>query len=157
MATSAVNTVGRIESGGIASIAPWLSRLVAIPPTLIMALIGIRFITNPVHGVAATGVALSTPEAVTDTRVIGALALTIAGVLARLVVSRKRLRTAHIIVVALMGLILAVRMFGFTVDGTTLAMGGQKVKFTGEVVFLTLNTIAFSLQTYLSKRTAGQQ
>jgi len=157
MATSAVNTVHRIESGGIASIASWLSRLVTIPPTLTMALIGIRFIGNPVHGIAATGVTLSTPEAVTDTRVIGALALTIAGVLVSLVVSRRRLRVAHATVVGLMALILAVRIFGFSVDGTTLAMGGQKLKFTGEVVFLTLNTLAFSLQSYLSKRTGGQR
>lgn len=157
MVTSAVKPVGRIESGGITSIASWFSRLVTIPPTLIMGLIGLRFIANPAHGVAATGVTLSTPEAITDTRVIGALALTIAGVLASLLVSRRRLRAAHATVIGLMALILAVRIFGFTVDGTTLAMGGQKFKFTGEVVFLTLNTMAFSLQSYLSKRTGGQQ
>jgi hypothetical protein len=157
MATGAVNAVGQIESGGIASIAPWLSRLVTIPPALIMILIGVRFITDPVHGVAGTGVSLSTPEAVTDTRVIGALALTIAGVLASMLVSRRRLRAAHALVVGLMALILAIRMFGFSVDGTTLAMGGQKVKFTVEVVFLVLNTLAFSLQSYVSKRIGGRR
>src|SRR5262249_1415170 len=122
-----------------------------------MALIGVRFISNPVHGVAATGVTLNTPEAVTDTRVIGALALTIAGILASLVVSRRRLRTAHAVVLGLMALILAVRIFGFAVDGTTLAMGGQRYKFTGELVFLTLNALAFSMQTYLSRRMGGRQ
>jgi len=157
MATSVVKTVGRIESGGIGAIAPWLRWLATIPPTLIMALIGIRFISDPIHGVAATGVTLSTPEAITDTRVIGALALTIAGILASLVVSRGRQRTAHAVVVGLMALILAVRVFGFAVDGTTLAMGGQKSKFTGELIFLTLNTLAFSMQTYRSKRTGGRQ
>jgi hypothetical protein len=154
---SAVNTVQRIKGGRIASLTPWISRFVMIPPTLIMTLIGIRFITNPVHGVAPTGVTLSTPEALTDTRVIGALALTIAGVLASLLVSQKRVREAHAIVVTLMGLILAVRVLGFAVDGTTLATGGQRVKFTGELVFFTLNTFAFSLQTYLSKHTGSQR
>lgn len=157
MATSAVNNVGRVEGRGVTSIAPWLSRLVTIPPALIMALIGIRFISDPIHGVAATGVTLSTPEAVTDTRAIGALALTIAGVLASLVVSRRRLRAAHAVVIGLMATILAVRVFGFAVDGTTLAMGGQKVKFTGEAVFLTLNILAFALQTHFSRRIGGRQ
>jgi hypothetical protein len=89
--------------------------------------------------------------------VIGALALTIAGVLASMLVSRRRLRAAHALVVGLMALILAIRMFGFSVDGTTLAMGGQKVKFTVEVVFLVLNTLAFSLQSYVSKRIGGRR
>jgi hypothetical protein len=124
---------------------------------LIMALIGSRFITNPSQGAAATGVTLSTPEAITDTRVMGALALTIAFALATFISSRSRLRMGHITIVAMMLLILAVRIFGFAVDGTTLAMGGQKVKFTGELVFLTLNAIALALQTRLSGRSGVQR
>ena len=124
---------------------------------LIMALIGLRFITNPSQGAAATGVTLSTPEAITDTRVMGALALTIAFALATFISSRSRLRMGHITIVAMMLLILAVRIFGFAVDGTTLAMGGQKVKFTGELVFLTLNAIALALQTRLSGRSGVQR
>jgi hypothetical protein len=63
----------------------------------------------------------------------------------------------HITIVAMMLLILAVRIFGFAKDGTTLAMGGQKVKFTGELVFLTLNAIALALQTRLSGRSGVQR
>ena len=58
---------------------------------------------------------------------------------------------------ALMGLVLAVRLFGFAHDGTTLAMGDQKVKFTGEIVFLTLNTLGFILQTYLHGRNEAKR
>jgi hypothetical protein len=123
-----------------------------VPPTLTMVLIGLRFIINPTHGVAATGVTLSTPEAITDTRVIGALALTIALVLGRLALSRERLRMGHLIIIAMMALILAVRLCGFAIDGTTLAMGGQKLKFIGEVVFLALNSIGFWFQSRISKR-----
>jgi len=151
MAT-AVNTMSSTSSQKAGSLAPLLSRIVMVPPMLTMVLIGLRFITNPSHGVAATGVTLSTPEAITDTRVIGALALTIAFALATFISSRSRLRMGHITIVAMMVLILAVRLFGFATDGTTLAMGGQKFKFTGEVVFLTLNAIALGLQTRLSKR-----
>jgi|SRR5690242_9062811 hypothetical protein len=145
----------RTQKAGL--LAPLLSRIVMVPPMLIMALIGLRFITNPSQGAAATGVTLSTPEAITDTRVMGALALTIAFALATFISSRSRLRMGHITIVAMMLLILAVRIFGFAVDGTTLAMGGQKVKFTGELVFLTLNAIALALQTRLSGRSGVQR
>jgi hypothetical protein len=57
----------------------------------------------------------------------------------------------------MMALILAVRIFGFAIDGTTLAMGGQKFKFTGEVVFLTLNAIALAFQTRLSSHSGVQR
>jgi len=60
-------------------------------------------------------------------------------------------------VIALMAFILAVRMFGFVQDGTTLAMGDQKVKTIGEAVFLVLNTIGFFLQTYLVRPALGAQ
>jgi hypothetical protein len=149
MAT-AVDAMSSTRDQKAGLLAPLLSRIVMVPPMIIMALIGLRFITNPSQGVAATGVTLSTPEAITDTRVVGALALTIAFVLATLISSRSRLRMGNLTIVAMMLLILAVRIFGFAVDGTTLAMGGQKVKFTGEVVFLTLNGIALVLQTRLS-------
>jgi hypothetical protein len=145
----------RTQKAGL--LAPLLSRIVMVPPMLIMALIGSRFITNPSQGAAATGVTLSTPEAITDTRVMGALAFTIAFALATFISSRSRLRMGHITIVAMMLLILAVRIFGFAVDGTTLAMGGQKVKFTGELVFLTLNAIALALQTRLSGRSGVQR
>jgi hypothetical protein len=133
------------------------SRIVTIPPTLIMILIGLRFIVHPNRGLAETGVTLSTPEAVTDMRVAGALALTVAFVLAQFLLSRSWSRAANVTVIALMASVLAVRMFGFAIDGTTLAMGTQKAKFTGEVVFLTLNSIAFALQSFGSKHSGVQQ
>jgi hypothetical protein len=128
-----------------------------IPPTLIMILIGVRYIGNPTHAASPTGVTLSTPEALTDTRVAGALALSVAFAIATSVLSRHRLRMGHAIVIALMAFILSVRMFGFAEDGTTLAMGDQRVKTIGEMVFLTLNTLGFVLQTYLRKRTVVTQ
>jgi hypothetical protein len=157
MATSAINTAGGVRTQSSRSLLPIFSRIVTIPPTIIMVLIGLRFITDPIHGVAATGVALSTPEAITDTRVTGGLALTIAFMLVTFLFSRGTSRIANATVVTLMGLVLAVRIFGFAIDGTTLAMGGQKVKFTGEVVFLVLNSLAFFLQSFFSKRREVQQ
>jgi hypothetical protein len=64
----------------------------------------------------------------------------------------KQLRIGHGVVIALMASVLAVRLFGFAKDGTTLAMGTQKVKAGGEVLFLALNVIGYALQTSASKR-----
>ena len=152
MATSSISTVDQVGRPRIGSLATWLSRLVMVPPMLIMILIAVRCISDPIHAVAATGVTLSTPEALTDMRVIGGLALTIALVIATSITSLRRLLSGHLTIIALMGLVLAVRLFGFAHDGTTLAMGDQKVKFTGEILFLTLNTFGFILQTYLRGR-----
>lgn len=159
MATTSVSSMdlGQVEKKRFGSLTQLFSRIVTIPPTLIMILIGLRFIVHPNRGLAETGVTLSTQEAMTDMRVVGALALTIAFVLAQFLLSRSWSRAANVAVIALMGSVLAVRMFGFSIDGTTLAMGTQKVKFTGEVVFLTLNSIAFALQSFGSRHSGVQQ
>jgi hypothetical protein len=149
VATNTITTVDLVGRSKMRSLVPWLSRIVMGPPMLIMILIAVRCISDPIHAVAAKGVILSTPEALTDMRVIGGLALTIALVIATSITSPRRLRSGHLTIMALMGLVLAVRLFGFANDGTTLAMGDQKVKFTGEILFLTLNTLGFILQTYL--------
>jgi hypothetical protein len=159
MATTSVSSMdlGQIEKKKAGFLTQLFSRIVTIPPTVIMILIGLRFIVHPNRGLAETGVTLSTPEAFTDMRVVGALALTIAFVLAQFLFSRRWSRAANVMVIALMGSVLAVRMFGFSIDGTTLAMGTQKVKFTGEVVFLTLNSIAFALQSLRSRQIGVRQ
>jgi hypothetical protein len=157
MATTAINTTGRVRNQSSRSLLPIFSRIVTVPPIIIMVLIGFRFIADPIHAVAATGVALNTPEAITDTRVTGGLAFTLAFMLLTFLFSRGTARIANATVVTLMGLVLAVRTFGFAIDGTTLAMGGQKTKFTGELVFLVLNSLAFSLQTFFTNRNEVQQ
>ena len=157
MATTSVNSASRVGLNTIASLAPWFSRLVLLLPTLIMIAIAVRFIGNPSQAASLTGVTLSTPEALTDTRVTGALALTIAFATASSILSRQRLRMGHATVIVLMAFILAVRIYGFATDGTTLAMGGQRVKTIGETLFLTLNAIGLFLQTYFGKQSAVSQ
>ena len=152
MTTSSVNIAAqRTGSRRLASLAPWFSRLFLGLPALVMTLVSVRYITNPMHAASPTGVMLSTPEALTDTRVVGALVLTVVFALGGCLVSVRRLRMGHVLVIALMGFILAVRFFGFTQDGTTLATGDQKVKTIGETVFLLVNVIGFFLQTYVVK------
>jgi len=157
MTTDSYNSGTAIGNPGLTSFATWLSRLFMVPPALLLTLIAFRYITNPAQAASPTGVLLTTPEALTDTRVVGAIALTVAFAIASCVVSLRRLRMGHVMVIALMTLILGVRFFGFAEDGTTLAMGDQKVKTIGEGVFLVLNAIGFFLQTYLYSPPARMQ
>ena len=154
MTTSSITSSRTFEGSRIASIASWFSRIVMIPPTIILILIGARYITNPIHAASPTGVILSTPEALTDTRVVGAIALTVAFAISTSIASFARLRIGHATVFAMMALILMVRFFGFAQDGTTLATGDQKVKVIGEILFLSLNMVGYFVQTYLHSKAA---
>jgi len=125
----------------------WMSRMFLAPPTLIFTLISFRFITNPMHAVAKTGVVLSQPEAITDTRVIGAISLTLVAFMVSAIFSKTRFRMGHLVVIITMGLALVVRFYGFAADGTTLAMGDQLQKTIGEGLFLVLNSVGLIVQT----------
>ena len=117
--------------------APWLSRAALAPPVIVLAAITWRFFTNPAQAIAGT--TLHTPEGFTNVRVVGALTLTLLIMLITFLLATQRLWLGHLEAMALMGLVLATRIFGFLHDGTTLAMGHQKRIAVGEIVFFTLN------------------
>jgi hypothetical protein len=116
------------------------------PPVLVFALISVRFLTNPGH--ATPGVTLNTPEAFTDTRVIGAWMVTLLTLLVTFLLSG-RLWLGHLELAVFMGVTLLVRVFGFVNDGTTLAMGNQRAITIVEIVFMTLNLLGLVVQTRL--------
>lgn len=158
MTTNSIYGVSAVSKAkGQRSLAPWMSRLFMFPPAVILTLISVRFIVDPVHAAASTGVTLTTPEAVTDFRVVGAVTLTLAITLVSAIFSNRRLRQGHLLVILVMGLALAVRVFGFINDGTTLAMGDQKAKTIGEVLFAALNSLGFAIQTFRMKRAEVRQ
>jgi hypothetical protein len=150
MSTSTIDASASLAyRGRFRSLAPWLSRLVMFPPVLVFSLISVRFLTNPGH--AIPGVTLHTPEAFTDTRVIGAQMVTLLTMLITFMVSEKRLWLGHLELVAFMGVTLVVRIFGFMNDGTTLAMGHQRPITIAEIAFLLLNTLGLVVQNRLLK------
>lgn len=156
MATRTVSVSGEGQSAvGFWRLAPWLSRLVMLPPVLILSVITLRYLTNPAH--ATSGTTLNTPEAFTDTRVLGAWTLTLLVMLVTFLLSRTRLWLGHLQLVAFMGITLVVRIFGFTHDGTTLAMGNQRVITIMEIVFLILNTVGLAIQARLFTQRGGEQ
>ena len=126
-----------------------------LPPILVLTLISIRFLTNTSH--AIPGVTLNTPESFTDMRVLAGWVMTLLAMLLLFVSSQKRLWLGHLQIALLMGLVLAVRIFGFAHDGTTLAMGNQKPITIAEIVFLTLNLLGLFLQNRVLKQTEVAQ
>jgi hypothetical protein len=125
----------------------YLSRAFMMPPTIIFMVISLRFLTNPTHAISPQGVAYSAPEAITDTRVMGALILALVVILLTTIFSQNRLRQAHLFIILIIGLALAVRLYGFVTDGTTISMSDERVKTYGEIIFLVLNSIGFVVQT----------
>jgi len=156
MNTSATNaTTSLTRAGATWSVAPWLSRIVMLPPVLVFTLISIRFLTNPGH--ATPGVSLNTPEAFTDTRVIGAWMVTLLTMLITFLVSESRLWLGHLQLAVFMGVTLVFRIFGFMHDGTSLAMGNQRAITIVEIVFLLLNTLGLVLQIRLRSQSGVRQ
>jgi hypothetical protein len=125
-----------------------------LPPGLVISLVSIRYLTNPGH--ATPGVTLHTPEAFTDTRVLGAWMVTLLAMLITFLLSEERLWLGHLELAVFMGVTLAVRSFGFINDGTTLAMGNQRAITIVETVFLVLNALGLIAQISLAKSRVRQ-
>ena len=156
MSTRVINVATSLSrTERLLSLAPWLSRVVMFPPVLILGLISFRFLTNPAHAIPA--VTLHTPEAFTDTRVIGAGTLTLLAMLVTFLLSDDRLWMGHMQLVTFMGVTLIVRVFGFLNDGTTLAMGNQRLITIVEIIFLTLNALGLVVQIHLLKQSEVRQ
>jgi hypothetical protein len=133
------------------TVAPWLSRLVMMPPVLIFTLISTRFLANPGHSVP--GVTLNSPEAFTDMRVVAAWMLTFVVMLLVFLSNRKSLWLGHLQLSVILGLALGLRIFGFIHDGTTMAMGNQRPITIVESVLLILNVLGLVLQNNLRRQT----
>ena len=147
--TFSVQETPRVK-GNFPALAPWLSRLVMMPPLFIFTLISTRFLANPGH--AVPGVTLATPESFTDMRVVAAWMLTFVVMLLLFLSNRKRLWLGHLQLSLILGLALGLRIFGFIHDGTTLAMGNQTTITTAETVLLALNILGLAMQNYLRRQ-----
>jgi hypothetical protein len=101
-------------------IAPWVTRLILLPPTLIFALIASRYIAHPVQTGASIGLSFDSALAVTITRVgFGAFPLGCSIFTLWCLISTRRLLTGLGFVATMISVVLIVRIFGIMVDGTT--------------------------------------
>lgn len=119
--------------------APWLTRLILVPPTVIFALIASRYIAHPVETGATIGLAFNSALEVTIIRVgFGAFPLGCSIFTLSCLISKRRLRTGLGFVETIIGVALAVRIFGMLADGTVRQNIGL---VRAEVVLLVLVTI----------------
>ena len=99
--------------------APWFTRLMLVPPTIIFALVASRHIFRPVASAAEVGIAFSSPLGVTISRVgLGGFPLACSLFTLSCLVSRRRIATGLAFVATLVSVVLAVRVFGMVMDGT---------------------------------------
>ena len=99
--------------------APWLSRLMLLPPTAIFALIAGRYLAHPVASAAAQGIVVLPGLGVTIARVgFGGFPLGCAIFLATCLLSERRVITGLTFVAIMISVVLAVRVFGMTADST---------------------------------------
>jgi len=99
--------------------APWLTRFILLPPTVIFTLIATRYLAHPVASAAAQGITLNPGLGVTIARVgLGGFPLGCSIFLATCLVSRRRLLTGLTFVAILVTVVLLVRVFGMQADST---------------------------------------
>ena len=97
--------------------APWLSRLILLWPSIILAVIGIRGVVDPVGFGAAQGIAFKTSEAVAIGRVgLGAFPLGCAVFAWWCLASSRRVVTGLTFVAILMSVAIAARIVAIALD-----------------------------------------
>ena len=130
--------------------APWLSRLILVPPTIIFALIASRYITHPTQTAATVGISLNTALAVTIIRIgFGAFPLGCSVFTLSCLISANRVLTGLSFVSIMVGVALVVRIFGIVVDGTlreSLGLVGA------ETILLVLCIAGFFIETRRLRR-----
>jgi len=103
----------------MAKFTTWFSRAVLVVATLVLALIGRKFIIDPVGAATAATMTLDSPLAVTNSRAsFGAFPLGCAIFTLTCRVMSHRRRTGLYFVMTLIGTALAVRLYGVAADGT---------------------------------------
>ena len=102
-----------------ARISPWLTRLVLLSATLLFAMIGRKYVFDPVAAVRNAGIVLNTPMALTTMRAsFGAFPLACAASILACLFSARRNRIGLWFIAILIGIVLTVRLYGILEDGT---------------------------------------
>ena len=136
-------------------IVPWFSRAVLLAALVILALIGRKFIGDPVSAAAASDMTLRSPLAITNMRAsFGAFPLGCAlFVLVCLVTSSLR-RTGLAFVALIIGTALVVRIFGTLADGSL----AQSIHLlVAETAMLSLSLGAYVADRLVSDNSANRR
>lgn len=100
-------------------LAPWLTQFVLGAATLVFALIGWKYIADPVHTAATSGITLNSALAVTNMRAsFGAFPLACAIIALTCLLFPRLHFTGLCFVATMIGVVMIVRIFGILIDGT---------------------------------------
>lgn len=134
-----------LDAGRFWRLAPWLARLALVPPVVIFLAVAARNLSDPVGASAALGISLTTPEAITTTRIgFGAFPLAFALFLAACLVSGRRLLIGLALAATVTAVATAVRAVGIALDGTA----AQSVKLLqAEIGLLGVLVAGLSVET----------
>jgi hypothetical protein len=126
-------------------VAPWIGRIVLAGATLIFSIIGLRYITDPVHNSAKIGIGMSSALASTTTRVgSGAIPLGLAIFTLICLLSTRWLLAGVVLVSIVATTTIIVRVFGLVTDGP--APESTRL-FIPEGILLVLSVTAIILET----------
>ena len=123
---------------------PWFSRAVLLVATVVLALIGRKFITDPVGAAAASTMTLGSPLAITNMRAsFGAFPLGCAIFTLTCLLLAQRRTTGLFFVTTIIGTALIVRLYGVMTDGTFAASIPVLI---AETVLILLSGVALYLE-----------
>jgi hypothetical protein len=103
----------------LSALSPWLSRLIIAAVAVLFAVIGFKFVFDPEHAAAGSGMAIATGVGTTNIRAgFGGFPLGIAVILMFCLFSSRRLPAALGFIATVAATILSVRLFGAVHDAT---------------------------------------
>jgi peptidoglycan/LPS O-acetylase OafA/YrhL len=103
----------------LSRLSPWLARLVILAVAALFAMISYKFVSDPQHAAAASGITLDSAIGTTNTRAgFGGFPLGFAVLLVFSLFSSRRLLAALAAIATLAAVILAVRLYVAAQDGT---------------------------------------
>jgi hypothetical protein len=136
-------------------IVPWTSRAVLLAAIVVLALIGRKFIGDPVGAATASDMTLGSPLAITNMRAsFGAFPLGCALFVLICLVTSSRRKIGLMFIALIIGTALAVRIFGTLVDGSF----AQSVHLlVAETVMLSLSLAAYIAERLVSDNSASRR
>lgn len=99
-------------------VAPWLSRMLLLPPAALFGFLGIRYFGDPAGTTAADSISLGSPAAITDMRVVGSIFLACSLVTLFSAVSRDRVLGGLRFVLTVVTAVTLARVYGVLADGS---------------------------------------
>jgi len=131
-------------SAGTSRVLSILRRVPLVMATLIFTLVGFRNLTNPVGNAAAAGISFHSPGGITAVRIgFGAFPLAFAILAFSCLISTRRLLTGLYMVLTVIGVVTAARLFGVLFDHSAAQVARLLIP---ETILLILSVIAIRLE-----------